>query len=511
MGAMRKRSNGVATLKLALVYTRVSGYEQEREGLSLPAQLANCRRYTSAHGWPIYVEYQDAMTGKRDDRPSYQELLAEVRRLRAEGQQVVVVVNWLHRLGRRVLERARVWEELDKLGAVVHSVAEGGQVPKLVADVLAAVAEEESRQIGDRVSSTWRHINEQGWPKIGRVAWGYRLRPATHDERKDGSPKSALEVDPATAPFVVEAFQRVANGASGRSVALWVAHLPAEATGGRRMAWGIVQGALRKPLYVARPVNGDDDVLSRPVGRWPALVTDELWQHVEARMAGHKRLAHQASGRYLLAGILRCRVCARPMRGDKTSPAGRYRCVGEAQHYCTETVSRKVDAETLQRVGAMLDRVLHDPHVQAGLRRGWQQRQRSEDGVVESRTRTLEGQIERSRQRISRGTELFVDGSIQREEYDELVARARAEGATAEAALGEVRRAPVRQTLPPLSEVLRAARSWSEILKESDVVAQREVLERLVDQVVAHRERVNVYRVEITYTSLGCLFVTLGA
>jgi hypothetical protein len=69
----------------------------------------------------------------------------------------------------------------------------------------------------------------------------------------------------------------------------------------------------------------------------------------------------------------------------------------------------------------------------------------------------------------------------------------------------------VRQTLPPLSEVLRAARSWSEILKESDVVAQREVLERLVDQVVAHRERVNVYRVEITYTSLGCLFVTLGA
>jgi hypothetical protein len=272
------------------------------------------------------------------------------------------------------------------------------------------------------------------------------------------------------------------------------------------MAWQNVHALLRNPLYVGRPFDGVDDVLSRPVGRWPALISDQLWQAAQARMAGHRRMAHQASGRYLLTGLLRCRVCARPMRGHRTPPSGRYRCAGSVDRYCNQTVSQKVDAEVLQSVGAVLDQVLKHPHVQAGLRRGWQQRQRSDAGAVDSRTRSLEGQVERSRQRISRGTELFVDGSIQREEYDELVARARAEGAAAEAALGEVRRAPVRQTLPPLSEVLRAARSWSEILKESDVVAQREVLERLVDQVVAYRERVNVYRVEITYSALGSLF-----
>jgi DNA invertase Pin-like site-specific DNA recombinase len=82
-----------------VIYTRVSSEEQEREGLSLAAQLADCRRYVAAHSWVIAAEHQDVMSGRRDDRPSYQALLADVRRLRREGQNVIVVVKWLHRLG----------------------------------------------------------------------------------------------------------------------------------------------------------------------------------------------------------------------------------------------------------------------------------------------------------------------------------------------------------------------------------------------------------------------------
>src|SRR5258708_7505924 len=175
---MRRNTNSTG-FTAAVIYTRVSSEEQERDGLSLAAQLADCRRYAAAQGWVIAAEHQDVMSGKRDDRPSYRAMLVEVGRLRREGQRVMVVVKWLHRLGRRVLERVRAWDELDDGGAMVHSVAEGGQVPKLVADVLAAVAEEESRQIGDRVSSTWRPVTAQGGAQTGRLAWGDRLRPAT--------------------------------------------------------------------------------------------------------------------------------------------------------------------------------------------------------------------------------------------------------------------------------------------------------------------------------------------
>src|SRR5260370_37171612 len=79
----------------AVIYTRVSSEEQEREGQSLAAQLTDCRRYAAAHGWVIAHEHQDVMGGKRNDRPSYQALLADVRRLRADRQGVVGVVKWL--------------------------------------------------------------------------------------------------------------------------------------------------------------------------------------------------------------------------------------------------------------------------------------------------------------------------------------------------------------------------------------------------------------------------------
>src|SRR5215203_4817740 len=179
-------------LPTALIYTRVSSEEQAREGVSLDAQLTECRRYAAQHGWMLGSEFQDVLSGKRDDRPAYQALLAEVRRLRAEGQAVVVVVFRLDRLGRRILERVRCREELKALGVPVHSVREGGEVSDLVANILASVAEEESRALGERVAAAKQHLTSSGWYITGQLPWGYRKRLATLEEREAGAPKTVL-------------------------------------------------------------------------------------------------------------------------------------------------------------------------------------------------------------------------------------------------------------------------------------------------------------------------------
>src|SRR5918994_3245747 len=220
---MRTRSTQqIETLPIALIYSRVSSEEQAREGVSLDAQLTECRRYAAQHSWMLGQEFQDVLSGKRDDRPAYQALLTEVRRLRAEGQSVVVVVFRLDRLGRRILERVRCREELKALGVPVHSVREGGEVSDLVSNILASVAEEESRTLGERVSTAKQHIAANGWYVIGKVPWGYRVRPATPEERSQGAPTAVLEVDPLHAPWVQEAFHRAANGESLQSVYRWI-------------------------------------------------------------------------------------------------------------------------------------------------------------------------------------------------------------------------------------------------------------------------------------------------
>src|SRR5215212_7055021 len=164
----KQQKSGATSITTALVYTRVSSEEQAREGVSLDAQLTECRRYAAQHGWMLGQEFQDVLSGKRDDRPAYQALLADVRRLRAEGQSVVVVVFRLDRLGRRILERVRCREELKALGVPVHSVREGGEVSDLVANILASVAQEEVRLLGERIAAANQHLTANGWHHWGR-------------------------------------------------------------------------------------------------------------------------------------------------------------------------------------------------------------------------------------------------------------------------------------------------------------------------------------------------------
>jgi len=127
----------------------------------------------------------------------------------------------LDRLGRRVLERVRCREELKKLGVPTHSVADGGEVSDFVANIIATVAEEEVRILGERVSDAHRHIAASGWWSPGLCPWGYVLRPAMDAERATGAPRVVLEPDPATAPYVRKMFERVASGEPIRSVARW--------------------------------------------------------------------------------------------------------------------------------------------------------------------------------------------------------------------------------------------------------------------------------------------------
>jgi DNA invertase Pin-like site-specific DNA recombinase len=210
MQSVARSEVGITT---ALIYTRVSSDEQAGEGISPAEQLTTCRQYAARQSWSIGAEYTDALSGMRDDRREYLAMLAEARRLRSEGRPVAVVVKRLDRLGRRLLERVRCREELRPLNVPIHSVAEGGEQSDLVFNIWASDAQEEVRQLGERVADARRHVAGNGWKPVGSCAWGYRWRPATDEERRQGAPNSVLEVDSVAAPYVVTAFEMTAGEA----------------------------------------------------------------------------------------------------------------------------------------------------------------------------------------------------------------------------------------------------------------------------------------------------------
>src|SRR5215218_7618326 len=506
---------GSPIVNTALNYTRVSSEEQAREGVSLDAQLTECRRYAAQHGWMLGQEFQDVLSGKRDDRPAYQALLTEVRRLRAEGQSVVVVVFRLDRLGRRILERVRCREELKSLGVPVHSVREGGEVSDLVANILASVAEEESRSLGERVAAAKQHLTSNGWYITGQVPWGYRMRPATAEERAQGSPMTVLEPNPIEVTWVQEAFRRAGEGQTLRAVHRWVATLPNEARGGRVFAFQTFRNVLVSPVYVGRLIHGSDDVLTRPLARWEPLVDDATWQRIRDYVDGHRRLPRQASQQYLLTGLLRCPACGCRMGGKARKDRSRsYRCCGVnlganapvpgcAITALADQVEQVVLAEVLPLIEGAVSSL---PELRQALERAWaalREPATLQDELQERQRQQLLREAEQARARLTKAAVLFADGDIDKPGYELLRDKARVDLDAATAALSQLQVVEPSVALPPLETVLAAAEGWGAAMQGGSIAAQRDVLAALIDRVVPVRVGRGQCSVEVAWTPLG--------
>lgn len=499
----------MAAVTEALIYTRVSSDEQAREGLSLDAQLAECRQYAVRRGWSLGAEYQDVMTGTRDDRPQYQGLLAEIRSRRSAGRDVVVVVASLDRFGRRMFERVRSRDELKRLGVAVHSARDNREVSDFEAHILAAVAEEEVRKLGERISAVRRHIVSNGWRPVGTCPWGYRWRPATEDERRQGAPKSVLDLDPETAPYIQRAFQMLADGTSIRGVMRWVATLPSGARGGHTRGHSAINKIVRMPVYVGRQERSDGgDVLENPPQRWPALIDDATWARVQQRIDGHARMPHQASGEYLLTGLVRCPLCGDRMSGwriRQRSP--RYRCQRKVPPCYGDSMMAPLEAAVRAEVASLLSvRTMSEPTLRRALRRAWETlREPSGDSAqVHRAVQALEREAAKARQRLTDAAVLLVDKTIDKAGYERLRDKATADLEAAENELVRLRgQESPRETLPSFDGMIRMTDVWAEALGGADSVAIRDVLAVLITTIVPIRLRVGRYQALITWTPLG--------
>lgn len=509
----------------AVLYRRVSSDEQEREGVSLDAQLAEIRRYAVEKGWVIAGEYVDVLSGTRDDRPDYVRLLRDVRAMRAEGKHVAVVVAALDRFGRRIVERVRSRAELKQLGVPTHSVREGGEVDDLRANILASVAEEEVRRLGERVSKSWEYIMSNGWHFVGQTPWGYRLREATKAERLQGAPAKVLEIDEVAAPYVREAFERFAAGEPLWSVVRFCMALAEDVRGSRSMTYVGTRGILMSSTYVGRhkgaPGDTAEAVLATPVQRWPALVSDDVWLAVQQRIERNRRIPTQASNRYLLTGFLRCARCGARMAGRVPTAkpnAARYVCTGKnaglkAKDFsCYYTLAMgKLDEVVRAEVSRVLEPLTTAlPLLQRQLEKEWVNLQRDPD--VQQRDKQiagLEARRDTAKRRLTDASLKLVEGILNQEAYSALQERLTADLHSAEQELSKLLRArpPADHRLPPLADVLKMAGSWHRIMCDAPVSAQREVLSELVESITPHRlgkasSRAQ-YAVEIRWTPLG--------
>jgi len=417
----------------AALYCRVSTTDQEREGTSLETQEAACRRYAEEHGYSVSEAhvYRETFTGAEfHDRPR----LSDVRAILRARDIDVVVAYAVDRLSR---DQVHIWlllDELDRAGARLEMVTEAfddSPTGKFLLSARAFAAEVERQKIRERTGRGRLALVQAG--KLyapGTDRYGYRRVPG----------ESRREVHEPEAIVVRDIFESYARGEPIRGIIrrLNQSGIPSPGAGKRvyqadsrfgsgpdgKTWWG--SGAIHRilidPVYKGETYafrwtghknGGSLAVRIRPREEWialpdnvtPAIISADLWEAVQVRLAMNKGESTRNQARpYLLRGLMVCGSCGRKLRSSPERDRRVYRCASR------ETPSGpcgapRVPADDVERwVWDEVSAILRDPAIIA--REVEQARKAGDDpgltSALISAQRRL-AKIERDQERLAAG------------------------------------------------------------------------------------------------------------
>lgn len=162
----------------AVIYTRVSSESQE-DNTSLGDQEERAKAYIISQGWKYGGTYSDVASGKDLNRPSLNNLLAQLKKTD------YVVVLKLDRLSRKLFDILDLINNaFDKSGTAIVSVTEpfNTSTPqgRLLLNMLGSFAEYERELIKERVMAGKKAKARAGGyiggaPKLGKIALNKEL------------------------------------------------------------------------------------------------------------------------------------------------------------------------------------------------------------------------------------------------------------------------------------------------------------------------------------------------
>jgi DNA invertase Pin-like site-specific DNA recombinase len=270
------------------IYTRKSSEEGlGQEFNSLDAQREACAAYVASQkheGWKLAPEHYDdgGLSGGTLERPALQRLLSDID----SGRVQMVVVYKIDRLTRSLADFAKLVERLEKAGSSFVSVTQAfntsSSMGRLTLNVLLSFAQFErevtAERIRDKVAASKR-----------RGLWMGGMLPLGYDRHSDPQMQQ-LVVNEAEAEQVRTLFQlydelgnlgRVEEAAERLGIRSKLrATKTGQRSGGQVLTRGQIHHLLTNVTYRGLTKHKDEAF----PGLHPAIVDQELWDKVQARM-----------------------------------------------------------------------------------------------------------------------------------------------------------------------------------------------------------------------------------
>lgn len=320
----------------AAVYLRIS-LDQTGEGLAVARQREQCQQIIEQRGWTAVAEFVDnsiSASDARKNRPGYDALVKAYE----AGRFDALVTYDLDRLTRQP-RQLEDWVDAAE-GKGLALVTANGEADlttdagRLFARIKMAVARSEVERKSARQKAAALQRAQLGRPPLGVRLTGY-------------TPKG--ETIPAEADVVRRIFKLFHGGESLKSTARILTEGGVTARNGKPWNPSSVRDILTNPRYAGRAVY-DGQVLEGVRGNWEALVTDDVFDVVQARLSDPRRRTQQGTDRkHLGSGLYLCDECGARVTGFAGS---QYRC--KATH--VNRVRAGVDQYVMDVVAERLSR-----------------------------------------------------------------------------------------------------------------------------------------------------------
>jgi site-specific DNA recombinase len=520
------------------IYARVSS-AQQAEAHTVASQVAALRERVAADDLPLPEALQfidEGYSGATLVRPA----LERLRDLAAAGALDRLYVHSPDRLARKYAYQVLLVDEFQHAGVeVIFLNRELGQSPEddLLLQVQGMMAEYERAKIIERHRRGKLHAARAGTVNVlSGAPYGYH-----YSSKYEGHGQARYEAVPDEARVVRQVFDwvgrdRLTIGAVCRRLTQ-----AGEVTRRGKTIWdrSVVWGMLKNPAYMGsaafgktqqeplrprlraqrgRPLQPRRAVSTRdvPQPEWitipvPAIVAPEVFAAVQEQLRDNQRHARQSrrGALYLLQGLVQCPHCGYAYYGKRLSPSARkgrprayayYRCLGTdayrfgGERVCQNTQVRTdlLDLAVWQEVCALL---AHPKR----LAEEYERRAHPNSPTTRTLLTTLEAQLGKLRQGLSRLIDSYAEALIEKHEFEPRITRLRQRIAQVEAqrqqlAEQEALDTDLRLIIGRLEDF---AAQVQDGLAEADWSRKREMIRALVKRVeVAHDQVKVVFRIE---------------
>src|SRR5581483_11608043 len=327
-----------------VVYARKSTEDEDRQVLSIEAQLAELQEYSAKEKFDIVASFYEAKTAKEPGRMKFAEMLLFIERGKADG-----ILAWhpdrlarnsvdggqiIHLVDRgliRSLKFPTFWFEPTPQGLFMLNIAFGQS--KYFSDNLRENVKRGLRQ----------KIRNGVWP--GWAPVGYTNNPKTRE----------IDVDEAAAPKVKKLFELYATGAHTlNSLANWCAENKLLTNAGNPVSLSNVQHILQNPFYIGL-MRYKSEIFE---GTHEPLVAKKLFDRCQEVMEKRGKVRPDRKHSFAFLGLMKCASCGCSITAQYAKGNGGtyayYRCTKKrgacSERYISETMLTEQVKSFLQKV-----------------------------------------------------------------------------------------------------------------------------------------------------------------